>query len=97
MPRPSSPAVADATLGAVDQEPRRPRAGARGPRLGHLRCLSPNFHADVWSASSSQFAGPVSRSGSGDVLTYCAAATVVDVTDLVDLYWAGHCTLLTPA
>ena len=33
--------------------------------------------------------------GSGDVLTYCAAATVVDVTDLVDLYWAGHCTLLT--
>ena len=33
--------------------------------------------------------------GSGDVLTYCAAATVVDVTDLVDLYWAGRCTLLT--
>jgi uncharacterized protein len=33
--------------------------------------------------------------GSGDVLTYCAAATVVDLTDLVDLYWAGRCTLLT--
>jgi uncharacterized protein with von Willebrand factor type A (vWA) domain len=33
--------------------------------------------------------------GSGDVLTYCAAATVVDVTDLVDLYWAGRCTLVT--
>ncbi len=33
--------------------------------------------------------------GSGDTLTYCAAATVVDVTDLVDLYWAGRCTLVT--
>ncbi|HEX4471918.1 MAG TPA: VWA domain-containing protein [Nocardioides sp.] len=33
--------------------------------------------------------------GSGDVLTYCAAATVVDVTDLVDLYWAGRCTLVS--
>jgi uncharacterized protein len=33
--------------------------------------------------------------GSGDVLTYCSAATVVDVTDLVDLYWAGRCTLVT--
>jgi len=33
--------------------------------------------------------------GSGEVLTYCAAATVVDVTDLVDLYWAGRCTLVT--
>src|SRR5262245_59314471 len=33
--------------------------------------------------------------GSGDVLTYCAASTVVDVTDLVDLYWAGRCTLVT--
>jgi uncharacterized protein with von Willebrand factor type A (vWA) domain len=32
--------------------------------------------------------------GSGEVLTYCAAATVVDVTDLVDLYWAGRCTLV---
>src|SRR4029079_15556176 len=28
-------------------------------------------------------------------LTYCAAVTVVDVTDLVDLYWAGRCTLVT--
>jgi uncharacterized protein with von Willebrand factor type A (vWA) domain len=35
------------------------------------------------------------RVGSGDVLTYCAAATVVDVTDLVDLYWAGRATLVT--
>src|SRR5262245_6832739 len=33
--------------------------------------------------------------GSGDVLTYCAAAAAVDVTDLVDLYWAGRCTLVT--
>ena len=33
--------------------------------------------------------------GSGEVLTYCAAATVVDVTDLVDLYWAGRCTLVS--
>jgi uncharacterized protein with von Willebrand factor type A (vWA) domain len=34
------------------------------------------------------------RIGSGDVLTYCAAATAVDVTDLVDLYWAGRCSLV---
>jgi uncharacterized protein len=33
--------------------------------------------------------------GSGEVLTYCAAASVVDVTDLVDLYWAGRCSLVT--
>jgi uncharacterized protein with von Willebrand factor type A (vWA) domain len=33
--------------------------------------------------------------GSGDVLTYCAAANAVDVTDLVDLYWAGRCSLVT--
>ena len=33
--------------------------------------------------------------GSGEVLTYCAAATVVDVTDMVDLYWAGRCTLVS--
>lgn len=33
--------------------------------------------------------------GSGDVLTYCAAAAAVDVTDLVDLYWAGCSTLVT--
>ena len=33
--------------------------------------------------------------GSGDVLTYCAAATVVDLTDLVDLYWAGRCALVS--
>jgi uncharacterized protein with von Willebrand factor type A (vWA) domain len=32
--------------------------------------------------------------GTGDVLTYCAAAAAVDVTDLVDLYWAGRCTLV---
>jgi uncharacterized protein with von Willebrand factor type A (vWA) domain len=33
--------------------------------------------------------------GSGDVVTYCGAAAAVDVTDLVDLYWAGRCTLVT--
>jgi uncharacterized protein with von Willebrand factor type A (vWA) domain len=33
--------------------------------------------------------------GSGDVVAFCAAADAVDVTDLVDLYWAGRCTLVT--
>jgi len=28
--------------------------------------------------------------GSGDVLTYFAAMTPLDPTDLVDLYWAGR-------
>ena len=33
--------------------------------------------------------------GSGDVLTYCAALTALDPTDLLDLYWAGRTTLVT--
>jgi uncharacterized protein len=33
--------------------------------------------------------------GSGDVLTYCAAAAELDPSDLVDLYWAGRTTLIT--
>lgn len=33
--------------------------------------------------------------GSGDVLTYCAALTPLDPTDLLDLYWAGRTTLVT--
>jgi hypothetical protein len=32
--------------------------------------------------------------GTGDVLTYLAAMTPLDPTDLVDLYWAGRATLL---
>jgi uncharacterized protein with von Willebrand factor type A (vWA) domain len=33
--------------------------------------------------------------GSGDILTFCAAMTPLDPTDLVDLYWAGRTTLVT--
>ena len=33
--------------------------------------------------------------GTGDVLTYFAAMTPLDPTDLVDLYWAGRATLLS--
>jgi len=33
--------------------------------------------------------------GSGDVLTYCAAAGALDPTDLLDLYWGGRTTLVT--
>lgn len=33
--------------------------------------------------------------GSGDVLTYCAAMTPLNPTDLVDLYWAGRTTMVT--
>ena len=33
--------------------------------------------------------------GTGDVLTYCAAMTPLDPSDLVDLYWAGRATLVT--
>jgi uncharacterized protein len=35
------------------------------------------------------------RAGTGDALTYVAAMTPLDPTDLVDLYWAGHAALLT--
>ena len=33
--------------------------------------------------------------GSGDVQAYCAAAAVLDPSDLLDLYWAGRATLVT--
>ncbi len=33
--------------------------------------------------------------GTGDVLTYCAAMTPLDPSDLLDLYWAGRTTLVT--
>jgi len=35
------------------------------------------------------------RVGTGDVLSYIAAMTPLDPTDLLDLYWAGCATLLT--
>jgi uncharacterized protein with von Willebrand factor type A (vWA) domain len=31
--------------------------------------------------------------GSGDILTYCRATASLDPGDLLDLYWAGRCTL----
>jgi uncharacterized protein with von Willebrand factor type A (vWA) domain len=46
-----------------------------------------NFTAELRSAGL-----PV---GSGDVLTYCAAAGALDPTDLLDLYWGGRTTLVT--
>lgn len=33
--------------------------------------------------------------GTGDVVTYCAAAAELDPADLLDLYWAGRATLVT--
>jgi uncharacterized protein len=45
------------------------------------------------------FAGALRRAGlavgSGDLLTYCASMVPLDLTDLVDLYWAGRTTLVT--
>ena len=33
--------------------------------------------------------------GTGDVLTYCAAAGLLDPADLTDLYWAGRTSLIS--
>lgn len=33
--------------------------------------------------------------GSGDVLTYCAAAAALDPSDILDLYWVGRTTMVT--
>lgn len=33
--------------------------------------------------------------GSDDVLTYCAAAAVLDPSDIVDLYWAGRTSMIS--
>lgn len=35
------------------------------------------------------------RVGPGDILGYCAAAAVLDPSDLTDLYWAGRASLVT--
>jgi uncharacterized protein with von Willebrand factor type A (vWA) domain len=34
------------------------------------------------------------RVGTGDVVSYCAAAGLLDPADLIDLYWAGRATLV---
>ena len=33
--------------------------------------------------------------GTGDAEVFCASAACLDPTDLVDLYWAGRCSLVT--
>jgi uncharacterized protein with von Willebrand factor type A (vWA) domain len=33
--------------------------------------------------------------GSGDIIGYCAAMTELDPADLVDVYWAGRCVLIS--
>jgi uncharacterized protein with von Willebrand factor type A (vWA) domain len=33
--------------------------------------------------------------GSGDLLTYCSAAAILNPADIIDLYWAGRATLVT--
>ena len=33
--------------------------------------------------------------GSGDIISYCAAMTELDPADLVDVYWAGRCVLVS--
>jgi uncharacterized protein with von Willebrand factor type A (vWA) domain len=33
--------------------------------------------------------------GSGDIVSYCAAMTELDPADLVDVYWAGRCVLIS--
>ncbi len=55
----------------------------RAPFVGVLV----NFAAELRSAGLAV--------GSGDVRTYCAALTLLDPADLLDLYWAGRTTLVT--
>jgi uncharacterized protein len=57
------------------------------PERAPFIALLVNFTAELRSAGLSI--------GSGDVLTYCAAAGALDPTDLLDLYWGGRTTLVT--
>jgi uncharacterized protein len=57
------------------------------PERAPFVALLVNFTAELRSAGLSV--------GSGDVLTYCAAAGALDPTDLLDLYWGGRTTLVT--
>ena len=57
------------------------------PERAPFVALLVNFTAELRAAGL-----PV---GSGDVLAYCAAVSVLDPTDLLDLYWGGRTTLVT--
>ena len=49
-------------------------------------------------ATMTGFAGELRSAGvavgTGDLQTFCAALRGLDPTDLLDLYWAGHATLI---
>jgi uncharacterized protein with von Willebrand factor type A (vWA) domain len=51
--------------------------------------------SDVLVGFAHELRGAGLTVGSGDVLTYFAAMTPLDPTDLVDLYWAGRATLVS--
>jgi uncharacterized protein len=55
----------------------------------------PDPFASVLLGFARELRGAGPRVGTGDVLGYLAAMTPLDPTDLVDLYWAGHATLLS--
>ena len=57
------------------------------PERAPFVALLVNFTAELRAAGL-----PV---GSGDVLAYCAAMSVLDPADLLDLYWGGRTTLVT--
>ncbi len=55
----------------------------------------PDPFASVLLGFARELRGAGPRVGTGDVLSYLAALGPLDPTDLVDLYWAGHATLLS--
>src|SRR5215470_974945 len=69
---------------------RRTRGGPEGPEAG--RGDAPIVAVLVGFARELRAAGLAV--GSGEVLTYCAAMTALDPSDLLDLYWAGRATLV---
>jgi hypothetical protein len=64
------------------------------PGPGHAGRRPPAFTTTLVDFGRELRAAGISL-GSGDVLTYCTAASLLDPSDLVDLYWAGRSTLVT--
>ena len=76
------------------QGTRRPRRGAGQPGRDHVRCLTSAPIVGVLVDFARELRAAGLAVGSGEVLTYCAAMTSLDPTDLLDLYWAGRATLV---
>src|ERR1700751_3674748 len=94
MPRTTRSARSSRTVTTSSWRGRTGRASSPGPAGGARQPADDPF-TSVLVGFAHELRGAGLRVGTGDVLTYFAAMTPLDPTDLVDLYWAGRATLLS--